>query len=342
MPGTSSGGETESEMKSPTKVYENGRDSTPSDIEHLEESYPSPKKLTLPKTSSLDNLIEAEKQNAEEPVHQTLTSIRNSESSLSSSLASSPNHVFPAKSPVSTIELTSAYSTYVQTPIVKPYEHKRLTSPSPAMPHISQVVPVMHEKMCTAPHYHLEPPAKMPRRDEKMDVSMMRHQQLQYLDLLSRLFPEQKRDVIELILKGCNGDVVQAIECVLPSHEKAVKQMTGQIFPPPSVKEGESSRHRLPPHVIDAPNQHSAFTSFDTSQPQSHNQPRHGYTMVPVHACPPGCTCQLSEKCACADCMPSSGEMPHVHKQARNGASSRVPAPLSPIGSEISTKERSG
>lgn len=42
------------------------------------------------------------------------------------------------------------------------------------------------------------------------------------LQLLSRLFPTQKQSVLELILKGCHGNVLQAIECVLPSHEKAM------------------------------------------------------------------------------------------------------------------------
>lgn len=41
------------------------------------------------------------------------------------------------------------------------------------------------------------------------------------MDILTRLFPEQKRDVLELVLRGCGGDFAHAIECILPSHEEA-------------------------------------------------------------------------------------------------------------------------
>lgn len=43
-----------------------------------------------------------------------------------------------------------------------------------------------------------------------------------YMDILIRLFPEQKRDVLELVLRGCGGDFAQAIESILPSHEEAI------------------------------------------------------------------------------------------------------------------------
>ncbi|XP_031569278.1 doublesex- and mab-3-related transcription factor A2-like [Actinia tenebrosa] len=48
-----------------------------------------------------------------------------------------------------------------------------------------------------------------------------RSEHIRYLSILMRLFPEQKQNVLELILKGCGGDIVQTIECVLPSHEEA-------------------------------------------------------------------------------------------------------------------------
>ena len=42
------------------------------------------------------------------------------------------------------------------------------------------------------------------------------------IELLCRLFPTQKKSVLQLIYKGCNNDLIKTIECVLPSHEKAV------------------------------------------------------------------------------------------------------------------------
>ncbi|XP_048586083.1 doublesex- and mab-3-related transcription factor A2 isoform X3 [Nematostella vectensis] len=61
------------------------------------------------------------------------------------------------------------------------------------------------------------------------------------MNILTRLFPEQKLNVLELILKGCSGDIVQTIECVLPSHEEALARAqmftTGPprgMFPMPS------------------------------------------------------------------------------------------------------------
>lgn len=39
-----------------------------------------------------------------------------------------------------------------------------------------------------------------------------------------RLFPGQKRDVLEVVLRGCGGDFAQAIECILASNDETKEQ----------------------------------------------------------------------------------------------------------------------
>ncbi|KAM7451495.1 Doublesex- and mab-3-related transcription factorA2 [Porites harrisoni] len=76
-----------------------------------------------------------------------------------------------------------------------------------------------------------------------------------YMNILTRLFPEQKRNVLELILKGCGGDVIQTIETVLPSHEEALAR--GQLlagvprglFPGPPPPSGYSAFSPLSPTI---------------------------------------------------------------------------------------------
>lgn len=53
-----------------------------------------------------------------------------------------------------------------------------------------------------------------------------------HMDILTRLFPEQKRNVLELVLRGCGGDFAQAIECILPSHEEAILRGKGMLQNP--------------------------------------------------------------------------------------------------------------
>ncbi|CAB4023501.1 doublesex- and mab-3-related transcription factor A2-like, partial [Paramuricea clavata] len=43
-----------------------------------------------------------------------------------------------------------------------------------------------------------------------------------YMDILTRLFPGQKRDILEVVLRGCRGDFAQAIECILANHEETL------------------------------------------------------------------------------------------------------------------------
>ena len=46
------------------------------------------------------------------------------------------------------------------------------------------------------------------------------------LGLLIRAFPSQCRSVLELVLQGCGGNVVQAIECLLQNQGKKTTALT--------------------------------------------------------------------------------------------------------------------
>lgn len=153
-----------------------------------------------------------------------------------------------------------------------------------------------------------EPPSKMVRTD---DTFRQRQDQQRYLELLIRLYPEQKRSVLEMILKGCNNDIVQAIECVLPSHERAIQQLSnlpGQSFDLPISKQNDVTSRSFPLQPAEkTPTIGSAFIPFSTQSPAI--QPVHSFSAGSA-TCPPGCTCQ--QKCECSDCL--SGKIVHnVH-----------------------------
>lgn len=87
-----------------------------------------------------------------------------------------------------------------------------------------------------------------------------RRTKLTPMELLCRLFPTQKRGVIQLIYKGCNNDLIKTIECVLPSHEKAMadlKFQTTAAMNVPRCQQFASSLTTFPPFFPMTPNQHS-------------------------------------------------------------------------------------
>lgn len=130
-----------------------------------------------------------------------------------------------------------------------------------------------------------------------------------YMGILMRLFPEQKRNVLELILKGCGGDLVQTIECVLPSHEEA--RARGSLFLP-----GIPGLYP-PPLPL-----RNGMTAFSPLLPQG---PRPGFPMSPteIHSQHP-CT---GPKCPSCVYYPGIGpvHVPLSPSQLRNSLSPRSP-----------------
>ncbi|WAR23508.1 DMTA2-like protein [Mya arenaria] len=53
----------------------------------------------------------------------------------------------------------------------------------------------------------------------------------QPLDILCRIFPHKKRTILEMILQGCGGDTVQAIEQVMATQRQEEKSNGGLIYP---------------------------------------------------------------------------------------------------------------
>lgn len=64
------------------------------------------------------------------------------------------------------------------------------------------------------------------------------------IELLQRLFPEQNRHVLELILQACDGDFVQAIECILPAHERLASQVASKGQRPCACKDASCLYNR--------------------------------------------------------------------------------------------------
>ena len=88
-----------------------------------------------------------------------------------------------------------------------------------------------------------------------------------FMNILTSLFPEQKGNVLELILNGCGGDVIQTIEAVLPSHEEALarEQLLASVprglFPGPARPSGYSTFLPLSPTTV--PHSHIPFSADD-------------------------------------------------------------------------------
>lgn len=145
-----------------------------------------------------------------------------------------------------------------------------------------------------------------------------------FMNILTRLFPEQKRNVLELILKGCGGDVIQTIETVLPSHEEALAR--GHILA------------GVPRGLFPGPPQPSGYSAFSPLSPTI----PHGIPLSAVEY-------HSASKCASGQCpgcvyYPGPGPIPAVLNQLKDPAKRQapdVPTSLIPPISEHSSNPMS-
>lgn len=111
-------------------------------------------------------------------------------------------------------------------------EQSSSTSPTPTPTTVAQAL-----QMCAASEMHL-------RRSP--------------IEMLCRIFPHMKRSVLQLILQGCNNDLVQAIEQVLNNHSEHA--VGGQSTPNPAAA---LLSHR--PYAITSPPPANGSTSIKSA-----------------------------------------------------------------------------
>ena len=93
-----------------------------------------------------------------------------------------------------------------------------------------------------------------------------------HLDILQRVFPYQKRSVLELVLQGCGGDIVKAIEHFLSAQDKLVAQqkilMRHQgITQQPHDPFVNPQMPHLNPFLLPHPQQRAFFAGMNPSFP---------------------------------------------------------------------------
>ena len=72
------------------------------------------------------------------------------------------------------------------------------------------------------------------------ESSLKRRKPPHPLEVLSKVFPSHKENVLELVLKGCSGDIVQAIECILAGKSHSMEFSPSPNSSLPSMPLGSS------------------------------------------------------------------------------------------------------
>lgn len=132
------------------------------------------------------------------------------------------------------------------------------------------------------------------------------------IDVLCRLFPAQKKTVLELILQGCEGDIVQAIEQILNSQPKDSRS---------SLRQERQANHS--PHEGEHPTTETTCVNgtFITHRP---------YLSTSHMVCPP-CTTSSAFKSAFSP-LPPERSVPTASTAGTFPPTLRLPYPPYPRG----------
>ena len=131
---------------------------------------------------------------------------------------------------------------------------------------------------------------------------------LNSIEILERLFPLQKRNVIELVLHGCNGDLTKAIEHFLSAQDTAAHQTAMATSTTSPIRHETRLPHSflaahlknsMPKSAFSPLTPHSPFTSlhsafspraaaFNTEALLGRAHPAHSRDeLLPAHHAPP-------------------------------------------------------
>ena len=102
------------------------------------------------------------------------------------------------------------------------------SSDKPRTPDSRSISPASTNSNSPIPEFDLHL-SHRPEVFNRMQPDELSHSSNKSMDMLTRIFPTTKRNVLQLVLQGCNGDVVQAIDQILTHpYEQQVKHSQPQ------------------------------------------------------------------------------------------------------------------